>query len=304
MGLYDGPIVDAHHHLWHFTPDAYPWLIRRGNEALARDIGPAEYRAAAAGLPVVATVWIEALAADPLAEARAAQAFHAADGGLCNAIVAHVPLDAPDAAARLDRLSADVPNLRGIRDIVAARVGWQSLARHPHLLADPAFADGLRQLARRGLSFDLMLEAPQMAEAARLLRIPDLTVIVEHAGGPELDDPADVAIWRRGLDALAALPNVAMKISALHCRMRDWTDAALKPLIVAVVERFGTDRVMFASDFPVHDAACPLRRAYDTFRAATADMSADEQRALFAGTAQRLYRLPNFCRKSQGLSKI
>ena len=83
MALYAGPIVDAHHHLWRYrAEDVIPGSAQRDDAALARSIGAEEYWAAAGDLPIVATVWIEALAADPVAEARAAQSANAADGRL------------------------------------------------------------------------------------------------------------------------------------------------------------------------------------------------------------------------------
>lgn len=290
--LYAGPIVDAHHHLWRYDPAAYPWLAGVGLEPLRRDIAPADYAAAAKTLSIVQTVWIEALASDPLGEAVTAQRWSTGAPGLCAAIVAHAPLDAPDLAARLDALATHVPNLRGIRDIVAARPGGPGLSRRPDLLGVPAFAGGLRLLAERGLAFDLMLEAPQLAEAARLLGgIPDLRVIIEHAGSPDLSSGPSRLAWMEGLRAMAALPNVAIKISALHCRMPGWSDAALQEAILAIVALFGADRVAFGSDFPVHDRTCPLARSFETFRSAVRTLSPEAQRKLFCDTARRLYQL-------------
>src|SRR6056297_2685399 len=164
MALYPGPIIDAHHHLWQYDPERFPWLAEPGREAFARNALPAHHRAAVAPHPVAATVWIEALAADPQAEAAAAQAWADADPAICTAIVAHCPLDAPDVEARLDRLAEAVPNLRGIRDIVAWRPGRPSFARRGGLLEDGGFERGLRALARRGLVFDLMALPHQLGD--------------------------------------------------------------------------------------------------------------------------------------------
>ena len=95
MALYRGPIVDAHHHLWRDAATAIPWLRAPDLASLAADCGSAELRVAAGGLDLVATVWIEALAEDPLAEAVEAAAVNAPQPGVATAIVAHAPLDAP-----------------------------------------------------------------------------------------------------------------------------------------------------------------------------------------------------------------
>ena len=290
MALYGGPVVDAHHHLWDYSPGALPWLD--GEPTLARDFGAEDYFAAAGRLDIVATVWIEAVAVDPLEEAKAAATLQARDPRLAAAVVAHAPLDAPDLPARLDALQEAVPTLRGLRDIVAVRPGFPSLARHHDLLRRPAFAAGLRELARRGLAFDLMLEPWQMPAALDLAAaIPDLSIIVEHAGSPDFSSPEGTALWQDAMRRASARPNIAVKISALHCRMPGWSDGRLAPPIRTLVEGFGADRVAFASDFPVHDRTVPFERAFDTFRHAVADLSIDEQAALFHDTARRLYRI-------------
>ena len=290
MALYAGPIVDAHHHLWTYRPGANPWLDREPD--LARDFGPADYETAMAEIDVVASVWIEALAADPLAEALAAQAANAVAPTLCNAIVAHLPLDAPDIEARLDELLERVPNFRGIRDIVAVRPDGTSFARRPDLLRLPAFRSGLVALADRGLVFELMLEPHQMADAVRLIEgLPDLDIAIEHAGSPDLSSSAGRSAWEAAMHLAASLPNVTVKLSALQCRMPGWTDEALAGPIRFLVEAFGPDRLAFATDFPAHDRHCPAKRGYETVRRALSRLPEADQRAVFHDTARRLYRV-------------
>lgn len=288
MALYDGPIVDAHHHLWTYRSGSHPWLA--GEPKLARSIGPADYRSAAQGLPIVGSVFVEALAADPIAELGDAQGFHHDDPGLCNALIGHVPLDAEDIEARLDAMLAAAPTLRGIRDIVAVRADGSTLARRPDLLQSPAFAAGLRALAARGLVFELMAEAAQIPEALALIaKVPGLRVVIEHAGSPDFSSAAGTSLWRDAMRAAAGLPGVSLKISALHCRMPDWTDERLAEPILALVGWFGVDRLAFASDFPTHDTHAPFRRAYESFSLATIALPISEQRALFCDTARRIY---------------
>lgn len=278
-GLYDGPICDAHLHAWRYDAAMYPWLAAQDAAPLRRDWTRDDYRAARGGLDVRASVWVEALAVDPLAEARSADAM--AGGEFATALVAHAPLDAPDLQARLEALRR-LPRLRGIRDIVAPR-----FARRPDLLDGPAFARGLERLAEAGLVFDLLLEPAQMLQAAGLLRrLPGLQVVLEHAGSP-----GDDAAWEPGIAALAELPDVAVKLSALHCRVPGWTDDRLAGIVARLLALFGPDRVMAASDWPAHDRHVPLVRSFLTFRRALRDRPLAVQRAVFFDNARRVYRI-------------
>ena len=286
--LYDGPILDAHLHFWSYRKGAIPW-IDSGAQPLARTFAYPEYKAAADGLAVEGAVWIEAQAADPVVECREAAALA---GPLPLAVVAHAPIDAPDLDARLQALALAAPNLRGIRDIVAAPPGQPSFARRPDLLAQAAFLDGLRALERRKLVFDLMLEPAQMPEAMALAAAaPRLSIVIEHAGNPDFSTPAGVRLWRDAMILASERPNVAIKLSALHCRMPEWTDQRLAEPICWAIKSFGVERVAFASDFPAHDRTVPMARAYLTFARAVASFRAGEQRALFHDNARRLYGL-------------
>jgi predicted TIM-barrel fold metal-dependent hydrolase len=286
--LYAGPIVDAHVHLWSYRKGKIPW-VDGSAQSLARTFAYDDYEAAAERLTVEGAVWIEAQAVDPVAECREATALA---GPLPLAIVAHAPLDAPDLEAKLDALATAAQNLRGVRDIVAAVPGQPSFARRPDLLMHDAFLNGLHALQRRGLVFDLMLEPAQMADAMALAAAaPDLAIVIEHAGNPDLSTAAGVRLWRDAMAQAAERPNVAIKLSALHCRMPDWTDERLAEAINWAIQCFGVDRVAFASDFPAHDRNVPMARSYLTFARAVAGLSAAEQRALFCENARRFYRL-------------
>ena len=69
---YDGPIIDAHHHLWDLSLDRHPWLsASRGARGglgdlapLRRNYLPEDYRRDAARHNIVASVHVEAGWAD------------------------------------------------------------------------------------------------------------------------------------------------------------------------------------------------------------------------------------------------
>jgi predicted TIM-barrel fold metal-dependent hydrolase len=286
VALYDGPVIDAHHHLWTLHPGSHPWMEGR---AFHRDLTAADYDRTFAGQAIAATVWIEALSSDPMAELAGAEALRQeTEGRIGAALIAHVPLDAEDVEHRLDACMAHSPAFRGVRDILSPHV-----ARAPDLLDRPGFLRGLRALAARGLVYDAMLTPPQMEPAAALLsKVPELSVALEHVGSPHDRSAAGLAEWRAGLDAFAALPRAIVKVSALHCLEPGWTDASLATILAPLTNRFGPARMCVGTDWPVHDETCPGPEALATFRRLTADWPAEDQRAIFMGTARAFYGLP------------
>jgi predicted TIM-barrel fold metal-dependent hydrolase len=281
-------VVDPHFHLWDDlstgnyrmrTPEAAGYLFQN---YLSEGRGEVELAGA---------VHIEAIAHDPIAETAYVQSV-ADTSSFPIGIVAHVDLAAPDAAAALDRQLAVAPALRGIRQI---------LNRHPDpawnyvdddYLALPAFEAGFRLLESRGLSFDMQLYPAQMSAAAALAaRHAGTQIIVNHAGMWVDRTLAGWRQWRDGIRRLAAHPNVAVKISGLCKFDRDWTVESYRPIVYETLDAFGTERSMFASNFPVDKRRADFVTVWRTFERIVADLSVAERAALFSENARRLYRL-------------
>ena len=100
--LYDGPIIDAHHHFWDPQLNFHPWLsgsetipFRYGDySAIKRRYFPEDYLADAGGHRVVATVYVETEwdPRDPIGETRFIHGV-AERYGAPNAVVAQAWLD-------------------------------------------------------------------------------------------------------------------------------------------------------------------------------------------------------------------
>jgi predicted TIM-barrel fold metal-dependent hydrolase len=301
MALYDGPLVDAHHHLWSLTTGRYPWLQDERRERmvfgptakLLRDYLLDDYLADAAGSSLAMSIHVEAGhdRAAPLAETAWLQAIADARG-FPHGLVAWAPMGTPDFPRVLAR-QARFRNLRGIRAVAA----WHedpalSFAADPHLLDDPRFVRDAAALAEAGLSLDLLVYPAQLPAVARLARaLPALTVILDHAGSP-LDRRAQgMADWRDGLANVATAGNTAIKLSDLAAYDHHWTEASLAPVVGAILACFGARRCLFGSDFPVAGLHGSFAAHYGAMRRLLADLSAAEQRAIFHDNAARVYRL-------------
>jgi len=291
------PFVDAHVHLWDLAHLRYAWLTPPFSDAgpngsvepIAKTYRLDDYLADAAGWDVLGIVHIDAGAhpEDALAETDWLQGI-ADERGMPNAIVAFAALDHPDVDALL---AAHVkrPNVRGIRHIV----NWHADANRTYtprdVTQDEAWAAGFAALGRHGLSFDLQAYAGQFAGLVPLIeRHPETPVIINHMG---MMVPGEEAEWRTGLAALAALPNVSVKLSGIGFSDRRWTADLARDQIRAAIDLFGTNRAMFASDFPTDKLFGSFAQHLDTYADIVSDLSRQEQHALFAANANRIYRL-------------
>ena len=298
----DQPIVDAHHHLWDLEGDVrYPWLKQADphhsymgdNSALRRSYLPEEYRRDTALHNVVATVHIEAECdrTQQVAETRWLSRI-AACHGMPNAIVAHAWIDTPDAEEILLQ-HKQCPLVRGIRTKPIISEGPdRSVRGQPRSMQDPKWRNGLSLLEKHDLSWDLRVVWWHLEEAAEVVREhPRLKTVLNHTGYPLDRSPEALAVWRRGMDALAACPNVCCKISGLTVRHEPWTLVANRPIILQAIRIFGVDRCMFASNFPVDGLKGSWDYLYSQFKRAVADFSLTDRHKLFAENAARFYRI-------------
>ena len=297
----DLTMVDAHMHLWDLKRIRYPWLtpplpvgITGDVSPIARDYLLDDYLgdAAGGGVHVRKTVHIEAGAdpADALAETQWLQSIAAARG-YPQAIVAHAELQRSGAAELLERHAAH-RNVRGIRQILNWHPDPAKTYTPRDLLADEAWWAGFARLKRHGLSFDLQIYPGQMPAAARLAsRHPDTPLILNHTGMPVEKDAAGIDAWRSGMRALAAQPNVAVKISGLAMLDWHWSDASLRPFVLETLELFGAQRTMIASNFPVDRLFGTFGQFCAAYTRILAGASAAERANLYSGTAERIYRI-------------
>ncbi|RYG89295.1 amidohydrolase [Loktanella sp. IMCC34160] len=286
--------IDAHHHLWDLGAVDYPWLMARGVVRFFGDPGPIqrdylidEFRRDAAGF--AASVHIQVGAADGWAEARWVQSVADATPDWPLAQVAFCDLTAQDLAATLDRFQT-LPTLRGVRQIVGRAPDEDAQTGTNALLADPRFADGLRQVGARGLSFDLQLIPELYTHMARVLdRAPDTTVALCHAGSPHDRSAQGLKDWAMRLRTLSDRPQITCKLSGLGMFDHGWTTDSIRPIVETCLDQFGPDRCMFGSNFPVDS----LYSDYGTIVRAIEDIVPSSMHAsVFHDTAARFYALP------------
>lgn len=287
--------IDAHHHLWDLTQVQYPWLMEKGAPRFFGDPAPIqrdylieEFRQDAAAQGFAASVHIQVGAADGWQEAEWVQSVAAANPDWPMAQVVFCDLTSQDREAQLDRFQT-LPSVRGARQIVGRAPGEDARTGTNALLDDPRFLSGLRELGRRGLSFDLQL-LPDLMEktAAVLAQVPDTRVALCHAGSPHDRSPDGLAAWAAALASLSALPNVTCKLSGLGMFDHGWTPDSIRPIVETCLDQFGPGRCMFGSNFPVDSLSSDYAALASAYGALVRD--ADKE-LVFGGTAAAFYQL-------------
>jgi predicted TIM-barrel fold metal-dependent hydrolase len=200
--------------------------------------------------------------------------------------VAFCDLTASDRERQLDQFQA-LASVVGVRQIVGRSPEEDAKNGTNALIADPEFKAGLQSLASRGLSFDLQL-IPELMEpmGAVLAQVPDLQVVLCHAGSPYNRSSDGIAKWAAGLAHLSALQNVSCKLSGLGMFDHDWNAGTVRPIADVVMKQFGPDRVMFGSNFPV----CSLSSSFDELlERHMAIVPEEHHKTVFHDNAARFY---------------
>jgi predicted TIM-barrel fold metal-dependent hydrolase len=293
------PVVDAHIHVWRRAD--LPWLegppaprIFGPYEPLRRDYPIAEYLAAARPAGVEAAVYVQAnwpleRAVEEVDWVQRLNDEH----GWPQAIVGTADMFDPRARETLARQREASPLLRGTR----IQLHWhpdpgRSYAASPDRLLDPTFARNVAELGALGLLFELQLFPPQIADAATLIaRTPQTTFVLVHAGMLESGAPEHVSPWRAGLERLAALPNVVVKLSGQGTFVQRVDEPLIGLVAETVLELFGPRRCMFGSNFPIESLWTDYAALLGAWRRCLAALDAASRRDVLSGTARRVYAI-------------
>ena len=285
--------IDSHHHVWDLKAVHYPWLMEFGKPRFFGDPTPIqrdylleEHRAISQNHGFAASVHIQVGAEDGLAEARWVDQVARANHDWPMVQVAFCDLTAPDRDMQLDQFQA-LPSVVGVRQIVGRSPEEDAKNGTNALIADPEFKEGLQSLSSRDLSFDLQLIPELMEPMGKVLaQVPELQVVLCHAGSPYDRSSDGIKKWAAGLTHLSARPNVWCKLSGLGMFDQDWNAESVRPIADVVMEQFGPNRVMFGSNFPV----CSLSSTFDDLiERHMAIVPDDHHKAVFNDNAERFY---------------
>jgi L-fuconolactonase len=279
MGRAEG--IDAHHHLWRYTPAEYGW-IDETMQALQRNFLPADLRAAMATAGVAGTIAVQAR--QTLEETR--WLLDLADG--CDAIrgvVGWAPIAGEDFPGCMEEFDGRA-KLKGLRHVIQGE-------KDEHYILREDFNSGIRTIAGSGLVYEILIYERHLADTIYFVdEHPDQPFVLDHVGKP-LIAAGVLEPWAERMMELGERENVWCKLSGMvtEADWRGWTPETLKPYLDVAVEAFGPQRLMAGSDWPVCLVASGYKQWFDVLRTYFAPFSEAERARVFGETAVEVYGL-------------
>ena len=287
VGLVPRRLVETHVHFWDHSVAGLEWSWLRessgwGYEAVdCHRYDPSAFAIDATGARPHKVVHVQcADLAGALLEAKLIDAV-ADSSPWPDAWIGGCRLSARDGKHTVDQLAA-FPRFRGIRD---ATPDLEALTLQSSRAA-------LAALARHDGTCELMAPPAQVERLARIAKSrPEVTFVLGQSGSPENRTDDFFRLWSAGLTKLGHLDNVVCKISGLTRKDPDWTLASLRPWVLACVEAFGPQRCMFGGNWPPSRLTGTYLELVATYNAVLEELTPAERDAVFASTAERVYRL-------------
>ena len=273
--------IDSHQHFWRYDPGRDGWITEE-MAVLKRDFLPKELIQRMREAGVDRTIAVQADQSETethflidLAEENSAIA----------GVVGWVNLLDKNIDERLECFSRHT-KLRGFRHIVQAEHDDRFMMRED-------FLRGVAALARHNFTYDILIYARQLPAAVKFVRrFPAQKFVLDHLAKPSIK-AGEIDAWANNIRALARNRNVYCKLSGFvtEANWTNWNAETLRPYLDVAFEAFGTDRLMFGSDWPVCLLAASYSQVKEVIENYTRDFSPSEKENIFGLNAARFYGL-------------
>lgn len=273
--------VDAHQHFWNYDSVRDGW-ITDAMSVLRRDFLPDDLapEMAASGMNASVAVQAGQSESETLFLLELARRHKTIAG-----VVGWVDLRAANLLERLEYFS-QFAKLRGFRHVV------QDEPDDTFLLSKD-FLRGIACLKQFGYTYDILIYSRQLSAAIALVeKFPEQRFVIDHLAKP-LVKTGTLEPWAAQMKAIAAQPNVYCKLSGLvtEGNWKNWHADDFRQYLDVVFDAFGSERLLFGSDWPVCLLAAPYRQVKKLIADYTQNLSAAEKDKVFGSNAVHFYGL-------------
>lgn len=270
--------IDSHQHFWKYDPDEYGWI--QSGWPIRRDYLPDDLFSELHACNLEGCIAVQAR--QTLEESR--WLLELADqAAFIKGVVGWVDLRSTEVIVQLERF-AKHPKFVGVRHVV------QDEADDRFMLGNE-FVRGIERLRSFDLTYDILIYPRQLPAAIELVkRFPEQPFVLDHIAKPSIKT-GELAPWDRQIRELAKHQNVLCKISGMitEADWNSWQPSDVRPYLDVVAESFGTDRLMYGSDWPVALLAGSYRQVYELSHEYLAALGTEAEQKIFGGNAERFY---------------
>lgn len=284
------PIIDTHQHLWDGKTLRVSWLKDPGAAKVAGRHNMEDYLREAKGLGIVKTIYME-IDADESEQVKEAQFVIATckrgNTPMRKGVISGRP--ATPGFARYARQFKDSQYIKGFRQIL------HPPNRPRGLCLQPQFVKNIQLLGEWGKTYDICLRPGELMDGCKLADLCENTnFILDHCGNGEANwggKGPEYQAWKDGITEFSRRLNVICKMSGVIKTCKDTPNKAaqLRPLVHHVIDSFGPDRVVWASDWPVCEFTASLKEWMDVAHALTSDLPSADRKKIFHDNAARFY---------------
>ena len=273
--------IDAHQHFWVFDLVRDSWI----NDEMAviqRDFLPSHLH------PILTENGIDGCIAVQAHQSEEQNNFLlslAGGNNFIKGIVGWVDLRAGNIEERLEYYSA-YPLIKGFRHVLQ---GEEDRA----LMLNPAFMNGISKLNIYGFTYDILILPDQLKYVSELvLAFPDQQFVIDHLAKPDIRNKK-ITDWAKDIRTVAKYDNLHCKVSGMvtEAHWMDWKAEDFFPYLDVIFQEFGTDKLMFGSDWPVCQIAANYGEMKGIVEQYTTRLSPTEHSDFWGGNAARFYNI-------------
>jgi len=272
--------IDAHQHFWYFDPERDAW-IDDAMQVIRKDFLPQDLKPELNKKDIDGCIAVQA---DQSPQETQFLLELSKKHPWIMKIVGWVDLEAKDIEAQLEKYAAE-KKMAGFRKIL------QTLS--PSAMEDPNFLRGISKLMKYGFTYDILIFPKHLEKAFNLAsKFPNQAFIIDHLAKPDIKS-GELEHWSKGIKKIADLKNVYCKVSGMvtEANWKAWKQADFIPYLDTVTEAFGTNRLVYGSDWPVCLLAASYTEVYDLAWNYYLKFSKAEQAGIFGENAKRFYSI-------------
>jgi L-fuconolactonase len=160
-------------------------------------------------------------------------------------------------------------------------------------MLSPNFKRGISLLNKYNFTYDVLIFPDQLMFAKQLVNeFPEQKFVIDHLAKPYIKD-GRIEEWKKDMEAIGSFENVYCKISGMvtEADWKNWKAKDFFPYLDVVVKSFGTNRIMYGSDWPVCLVAASYEQVLNIVREYFSSFSKNEQDLFFGGNAVKFYNI-------------